>query len=506
MMHYLIPIAIVLRMSSFTSLPANEIPGEAESMTIASEEAEYSGKDIILTGNVIIERELGKIRGDRLRISPSPGDKDVMKFALLKMDGDIVIELKKGGLLHCQKAEIDYLNFHAIFLGTDEQPDVVFTDIKKTGEVAPFIVKATEMRLDLKGGFDSAGKKSETFMTQIVADGNVRVFHNKDYIMTSDYATYECGVTSTGNQVNLLSMNIWDQEQNSCHMTNLNGDHIKALRIVLDVNRRLLTCFNSMGAISVTQATGVPRQILFSSDRLTWDEEIGVLALSAQVEIKWGELGELTTDEEVRIFRSAKDSRSSVKSLLSVGRTRLAYVDGEQNIHKLVCQGPVMVDYENGHVTLRSPVNDAGDVLPDQQVYLEGILGDVYADQIVLDRPLIDKSSSSPKITMEGNVRIFNRFDGHVGESGSVLQYTLADLVEYDPEKKEMVLSGKNGKRVLFYDKVNNIRMSAPSLKVRRDEKSPKGIVQGIGDVRFTFVKNEFDQLRQHFQFKDQAK
>jgi hypothetical protein len=137
---------------------------------------------------------------------------------------------------------------------------------------------------------------------------------------------------------------------------------------------------------------------------------------------------------------------------------------------------------------------------------VEDTLGDMYADEIQIDYSIAGASADPSKIILKGNVKMLNRFDGHVQESGAVLQYALADYAEYYPASKEMALSGTGEGRVLFYDKVNNIRMSAPSLKIKHDEKSPKGSVQGFGDVRFTFIENEFDQLRKHFQFKDQPK
>ena len=66
-----------------------------------------------------------------------------------------------------------------------------------------------------------------------------------------------------------------------------------------------------------------------------------------------------------------------------------------------------------------------------------------------------------------------------------------------------MVLSASEGNRVLLFDKVNNIQMSAPSLKIQHDPSSQKELIKGMGDVRFTFLEKELAQVKQHFKQKD---
>jgi len=71
-------------------------------------------------------------------------------------------------------------------------------------------------------------------------------------------------------------------------------------------------------------------------------------------------------------------------------------------------------------------------------------------------------------------------------------------------DSQEMILKANRNARVLFYDKVNNIQVSADTLKVNRDPHTNKESIKGTGDVRFTFVQQELDQLREQFNLKDQ--
>src|SRR5262249_30835599 len=79
-----------------------------------------------------------------------------------------------------------------------------------------------------------------------------------------------------------------------------------------------------------------------------------------------------------------------------------------------------------------------------------------------------------------------------------LVQYALADRVEYFPKNQEALFSTKgSGRRVLYYDTANDMQVSAPALRIKRDQVTHKDSVKGIGDVRFNFVEHEIDQLEQ---------
>jgi lipopolysaccharide assembly outer membrane protein LptD (OstA) len=123
---------------------SNDAIYSEEPAAISSTEAEYTGKDVILTGNVIVEQNLGKIRANRLVISPSSDSEKKIKFGFLQIDGDVIIEYARGGILHCQQAQIDYSALRAVFLGNLSEPDVVFIDKGRWDErkkITPFSMK-----------------------------------------------------------------------------------------------------------------------------------------------------------------------------------------------------------------------------------------------------------------------------------------------------------------------------------------------------------------------------
>lgn len=478
-----------------------------EPMVVNSGDAEYNGETILLSGKVAIQHGLGKIASTRLMISPSMDQGKKMKFSFFNIEDDVVIELRGGGKLHCQQAYIDYPNLTGTFSGNEKQLDVTYTDIKKTkgpqSKQIPLIVKSNKIQTNLVRMQDTQNRQQHILVSQIKAIGNVRAYYNQDYVIVSDHATYERMPEDQNNAAGVLTLTMENPGQSFCVATNQNGDSIQANKIVINTIKRQLICYQPVGAFSLGQTNQSNHRLNFTSDTLLWDDKTQMLALHNNIKASLGGLGELTTEKELRIYQHIKDKRKTVRLIESPQNTQLIYTDLHNITHKLICYGTMTINHEQLTTILTSPKNRVGKIEEDKQVYFEDVLGDIYADQVILNYEWIEGALVPVKLIMQGHVKLLNRFDGHVQESGSVLQYALADLVEYMPQSREMALSGQNGQRVLFYDKVNNVQMSAPMLKIKRDEKSHKGSVKGIGDVRFTFIEHELNQLRQRFQLKD---
>lgn len=131
------------------------------------------------------------------------------------------------------------------------------------------------------------------------------------------------------------------------------------------------------------------------------------------------------------------------------------------------------------------------------QVTYCDILGEVYADRARIDYQEINGSLEATTVTLYENVRLVNR--GSIEKPAS--QYALADLVYYFPPSQETILEGKQN-RVLFFDMLRDIQLSARHVQAKRDPLTQKESVQGIGDVRFVFGPDELDKIKTRFQVK----
>lgn len=238
--------------------------------------------------------------------------------------------------------------------------------------------------------------------------------------------------------------------------------------------------------------------LTLEADEVHYDGK--AICLKGKVKIKQNQTLCLSTDHEVSIQQGTINGKKTICQIHSPKATHLSYIDAKSGqAHKMTAPGGAILDHEHQEIHLFSLPESSDISKEERQVYLEGLLGEVYADKAVLKYKWEKERMIPEKLTLENHICLKNRFSGHLQESGSILHYALADQVEYFPEKQEMLLSSQGENRVLFFDKVNHVQMSAASLKVQRDPLTNKDSIQGIGDVRFTFMEKELKEFKKHF-------
>ena len=221
-----------------------------------------------------------------------------------------------------------------------------------------------------------------------------------------------------------------------------------------------------------------------SSDSANISSE-GMIILQRDASADYTGFGTLTTDKELTL-KINLGKRGELEYVKCSGETILRRDDNENHPNRYIrCNGEVFLDNEKRQLHL---VSEAG-----QQLYFQENQAKIYADTALLEYEVGKDGKFSPThIALEGNVRLANR-------EGMLLQYVLADRVDMLPQSQEMHFKAFEKKRVLFYDKVNNLQTSAPELRMKRDKVTQKDSFQGVGDVRFNFNEQEFEQLRKRF-------
>jgi lipopolysaccharide export system protein LptA len=467
-------------------------------MTVQSGEAEYNGTDILLTGKVHVQHEVGTMQASRLKASPDLENE--APFSHFTLNQDVIITLKDGSKLSCAQAEINYPQLKGNFWGDEQQPQVIYTDPSED----KLMVKGDKMEIIFLRTEDSPQQSHQSLVKQILFDQNVSVDYRQSYHALADHALYqrnsEAGVDGL--------LQLYKDDQGLCEVSNPNGDRIYADRMSIDTKNKLLLMDKPRGSFqSLAKAGEKQPPIQFSSDNLVWDDASHKIVLKEHVNIHQGTSETLKTDNEVQIVQESAKGKRGIRSLTSPAETELYYLDPQKGItHKIVCHGPLHIDHEHSTALLQSPVGADGKIAEEQQVFFEDLMGEFYADEVLVNYAYREQNLIPTNLTLKGHVRLFNRFDGHLTESASVLQYALADKLEYNPDTKEILLSSDSGNRVLFFDQVNQINMSAPSVKLKRDPVTRKGMIQGQGDVRFTFATHEFDQIKKHFKIEDKKK
>jgi hypothetical protein len=180
----------------------------------------------------------------------------------------------------------------------------------------------------------------------------------------------------------------------------------------------------------------------------------------------------------------------------------LIFIDPNTGLkHTLKSFGSLHIDHRKMVAKLQSPLNVNGSVDKDLQVFFEDDKGEIHADKVFIKYEEVGKKIIPARIVLEGNLRIENHFE-NFADAKKENQYILAHRVDFIPQTSEMIFKAEKGKRVLLYDKGNNLQVSAPRLKIIRDKSVKKETLQGIGDIRFNFIENELDQFRRQFSFE----
>jgi hypothetical protein len=494
----------------FQRLHAKEpIFENGDSLLVNSGEAQYDGKEIVLVGQVVVQHGLGQISAHRLSLLPSSLQDKKSKFGFLKINDDVQLELRGGGKLYCQQAEVDYAKMQGIFLGNVDQPDVTYLNTGEGDDPSqekrrPIEVKSCQMTLELLRDPKASTSSAKAVVKQIEATQNVRVRYDEDYLLSADHALYKrFSPDESIEQTGFLTLSVGEGKP-FCEMTNLNGDRLYAQTIRVDTIKRRLWLDRPQGTLYIRQEKLPPQNFEFRANELTWDDHKETLQLKGQVNLIQNGTVHVLTDREIEIVQTFVNGKRTLRSLQAQENIQISYLDLQKgDTHRIHCPGPLVIDHEHLCMTLRGLTDLAEPVEENRQVYIEDLLGEMYADQVQISYSWEDKQLVPQKIVLEGHVRILNRFDGHPEESGSILHYALSDRVDYLPERQEMILSSLEGNRVLFFDKVNNVQMSATSLKVQRDATTKKNSIRGLGDVRFTFIEKEFEQLKQRFSQKE---
>ncbi len=314
----------------------------------------------------------------------------------------------------------------------------------------------------------------------IEAKQNVTLVFNNHFTVLGEFAKF------VQNSVTVLG------GPKKCRLSSVDGDLIISDRINVSLASKVLEMENPIGELY--PAKNEPTALTFNSKHLLWDHEQNQLILDDQVNIFHPELGNLSNHDVVHVFRGEGKGKRSLQKIISEGTTTLQREDQQTLRHyTLVCIGQVILDHAKGHVELTA-------YDPSQkQVHLKDEFGEIFSDSAEIFYVSAQSRQAIPqKIILKGNVKIINR-DTLADDTVGVMQMALADRVELNPSNNEMTFYANRKKRVLFYDRGNDLQVSAPKLKIKRDQKTKKESFEGTGDVRFSFQDKEIAQLRKKF-------
>lgn len=483
------------------SATAEEEAAAEDMMAIAADHADYHGDVITLTGHAVVGHELGVLCADKMVLESRSKVKEI-SFDYLQMDDHVDISLKEAGRLSCARATIDYETYTGVFLSGKSQERVVYREacaVKKGGH-APLVIQSSKMLVNLiKEGLEKA-RSEKVAIGNITAEGDVRINYDCHFTATADQAVFKRDQAAHGKEVLPGEVTLSCLPGNLCHVISHEGDEIFSNKILINTVHKELTFIDPKGSLKSFSSASHPLD--FTAKKLVWDDLNSKLILSEDVEVYQSGFGKLEAANDVRLVLNTVNGKKVPLTMETKGEAVLTYTDLDNGLdHTLRSYGSLKVDHQKMETKLQSPENAEGTVIEGQQVFFKDAKGVIYADKAFVKYDYIDQKIMPVRIVLQGNVKITNNLEQSVKDKTPTEQYILADRVDFIPETKEMIFKASKGRRVLLYDQANNLEVSAPGLKLIRDIATSKETVQGIGDVRFSFIEAELNQLRRHFSF-----
>lgn len=451
--------------------------GQESALKIESQMANYDGQVMKLSGNVLVENDLARMEAQQIELTCQSIDNS--KEYLLKLQGKVKISLPQGGSLTSALAEIDCRERQGKFYSDETQQEVVYTDTKMDKQGLPISLRVKSHQMTIQLGTSQTSTKAA--LHSLIAQGNATATYNDTFTVTGEDAIYE-------NETIVFRPK---DSEGFCQVTHISGDIIQAQQIDINTSQKSFSFLRPKGVLHPSFGKkSHPYRIDFSCDRLHWDDNLHQLRLSDNNVVHLQGIGTLINDQEMLLSQLSQNGELIQPIFQAKGKTTLSYTKNEVD-NSLTCDGLITVDSKE-KILVMKPEGD-------HQIIFRDPMGEIRGNLLAIEYALgQDKILHPEKMTLKGDVRLLNRSALDPEKPQAFFEYILADQMEYIPDTKEVHLTAYHPHRVLLYDRVNHLQVSAPEIKLRRNQQTQKDSFEGIGDVRFNFTEEEAAQLRAH--------
>lgn len=383
-------------------------------------------------------------------------------------------------------AELDNRLMRGVFRGTEVDPLVHYS-----GHWPP-VGKAT-CSLDVSCGevtlaFDTQKKGQNPLIPKEVhAYGDVLIDYDKTYTLASQEAHSELNFQENGKTEGVLHF-IHD-----CHLKSQTESEIDASEMSIDLTDRVATFQKPHGKVQLGSHFGNENSsFIFSSDWMRWDEKKSAIVFKGNVKAQMESFGKLETTDTLEIFYSDAKGKKEIETIISNGHIEIVGHYGTPPLEiTAICDGTLLVDQNKKELLLQSE--------PSSQVLVRSDHGVMQANTLRLRYQIDGGKFQATTLELDGSVKMRNHYGVDTQNPGPLDQFILSDHVRLDIPSQKVEFFADSGRRMLFYDRINNVKMSAPMVIMSRDPLTGKDKVEGKGDVRFTFMETEIDLLKKTF-------
>ncbi len=382
----------------------------------------------------------------------------------LKLNGNVRIRTADGIALDCEQGEYDCLSQKGVFQG-GARPAQLF----KKGE-SPLHLQARQIYMQLVS--ETQNQQLQT----LEALGNVHIYYG-EIEGEGEKLTYNAPDSLT-----LYSIS------KPCCLTNKQGK-LQAVQVVLSEANKHMHITQPSGQVTLPEG-GL---LNYQANEAIWEAASTTLHLLGDIHAYHPTLGYLEVDDTLTI--QFKDGQ--VSQAIAIGDTTLIHVDEKGRSHTFKNKGRTAADLQSAEIL----INKQGA----EQALFQDALGKIYADRV---RIQLQKGEKAIEVVeLEGQVKMYNGFATGVTTEGILDQFILTDKALYFPQNKLITLAAYPKQKVIFFDRLNNLKISANALNVYRDRETNKDAVEGVGKVRFSFGEGEKTELRRFIsQIEGQSK
>lgn len=456
----------------FAAAPVEE-KKPVDTGTISSSNASYDGNALILKGQVLLDHGLGKMQAEEAVLQKQEVGKE-FPFSLIHLEKDVILKLQQNGELKCEKADLDFSDMKG-FLTSSKRVSYIDTLKKRKGKSTSF--QLVSQAIDLQFSKNSDQPKTSYAVQNILARDNVELTYAGDFILYTDAVFYQKDLVNASS--NEFQSHISSQGKQKCKLLHL-ADTIEADHFDLDVVHNKLVMTNPQGILpSLSKG-----EIRFTAKGLLWDHEGNTLILKGNPTVQEPNLGTLISDQEIFLFQKDKN----LIGFKSFGKTTLTYL----NNHQLISHGTLSFDRERNVGNVDSPLVNGGVPEELQLSYQEGEMS-VLADKANIEYNEENGIFQPISVSLKGHVKISSHATDKPGRFG------LADRLTYSPTTRTFILGADPGKKVVFVNGEDNLKISAQEVHITQDPTTKKQTVKGLGNVQLALTAEEQASLNKYF-------
>jgi lipopolysaccharide export system protein LptA len=329
--------------------------------------------------------------------------------------------------------------------------------------------------IDLQFLKKSDQPKASYDVQDVVARDNVELTYDDGFTLFTDEILYKKEPINPDSE---FRSSLSSRGKQKCKLVH-QADTIEADTFHLDILHNLLSMTNPVGILpSLSKG-----EVRFSAESLLWNHDQNTLVLKGHPTVQEPNLGTLVSDQEIQLFQKDKN----LTGFKSLGKTTLTYL----NSHQLVSHGILNFERDRNLGTVESPLIN-GSVPQDLQLsYKEGEMS-VLADKANIEYTEENGNFHPISVSLKGHVKIAS-----AGDKPS--RYGLADRLTYNPTTRTFILGADPGKKVLFVNDEENIRISAQEVHITQDPTTKKQTVKGLGNVQLALSPEELTSLNNYF-------